>query len=190
MICGRSPGSSGCEKSLRLRGLRVHLPWSPPLSGRHRCARGVWRHLQAGVQRGPACAEGRSQRQRKPIPMTTEPVIHITFGIHADNVLRTALRLAGRRERVVRLWDDLSLGPSIRLNRPSAGAGRSMSWAYLTSPANVRGEEQCLGGGAVPLLPGRPEIAWVSRRMPHEFCGFLEWLSRLGNTALRDRRPP
>jgi len=28
--------------------------------------------------------------------------------------------------------------------------------------------------------PGR-RIAWVSRRMPHEYCGFLEWLWRLGD---------
>ncbi|HXU57947.1 MAG TPA: DUF3658 domain-containing protein [Verrucomicrobiae bacterium] len=28
--------------------------------------------------------------------------------------------------------------------------------------------------------PGR-RIAWVSRHMPHEYCGFLEWLWRLGD---------
>lgn len=36
------------------------------------------------------------------------------------------------------------------------------------------------GWNAALSIPGR-RIAWVSRRMPHEFCGFLEWLWRLGD---------
>ena len=43
--------------------------------------------------------------------MTREPVIHVTFGMYCDTPLREALKQAGRRDCVVRLWDDLSLGP-------------------------------------------------------------------------------
>jgi hypothetical protein len=35
----------------------------------------------------------------------------ITFGVSGDAALRKALKQAGRRDRVVPLWDDLSLGP-------------------------------------------------------------------------------
>jgi hypothetical protein len=43
--------------------------------------------------------------------MTNRSVIHITLGVSGDRSLRAALRQAGRRDRVVPLWDDLSLGP-------------------------------------------------------------------------------
>jgi hypothetical protein len=51
--------------------------------------------------------------------VTSQSIIHITFGMHADGVLREALRQAGRHEGVVRLWDDLSLGP---IDPPDAAA--------------------------------------------------------------------
>ena len=54
-----------------------------------------------------------------------------------------------------------------------AGAG-----PLPASPAHVRGEEQCLGNCVVR---SRTPDRRVSRRMPHEYCGFLEWLWHLGD---------
>jgi hypothetical protein len=43
--------------------------------------------------------------------MTSHPIRHIPLGMRGDESLRAALRQTGRRDRVVPLWDDLSLGP-------------------------------------------------------------------------------
>ena len=102
--------------------------------------------------------------------MTTEPVIHITFGIHADNVLRTALRLAGRRERVVRLWDDLSLGP-IDPPEPTVRWGWAKHELGLFPHNRPMFAEKNNAWEAALSAPGR-RIAWVSRRMPHEYLRF------------------
>jgi hypothetical protein len=111
--------------------------------------------------------------------MTTSPVIHITFGMHSDGPLRAALKLAGRHEQVVRLWDDLSLGP---IDPPAAAA----RWAWAKQELGLYPHHRHMFAEknntweAALSAPAR-RIAWISGRMPHEFCGFLEWLSRLGD---------
>jgi len=111
--------------------------------------------------------------------MTKEPIIHTTFGMDADGVLRAALKQAGRRERVVRLWDDLSLGP---IDPPEPAA----RWAWAKQELGLFPHDRPMfaeknnAWEAALSAPGR-RIAWVSRRMPHEYCGFLEWLWRLGD---------
>jgi hypothetical protein len=112
--------------------------------------------------------------------MTSDPVIHITFGMYADKPLREALKQAGRRERVVRLWDDLSLGP---IDPPEPAARRAWAKAEFGLYSQYRHmfAKKNNAWEAALSLPGR-RIAWIARRMPDEYCGFLEWLRRLGDT--------
>ena len=109
--------------------------------------------------------------------MTREPVIHVTFGKYADNTLRDALKQAGRSDCVVRLWDDLSLGP---IDPPDPAA--RWTWAReefgLYSQYRDMFAEKNNAWEAALSIPGR-RVAWVARRMPDEYCGFLEWLRRL-----------
>ena len=111
--------------------------------------------------------------------MTREPVIHVTFGMYADNTLRDALKQAGRRDCVVRLWDDLSLGP---IDPPELATRRAWAREELGLHAHHRHmfADKNNAWNAALAIPGR-RIAWVARRMAHEYCGFLEWLSRLGD---------
>jgi hypothetical protein len=111
--------------------------------------------------------------------MSNGEVTHITFGMRGDGSLRAVLKRAGRRDRVVRLWDDLSLGP---IDPPEPKA----RWAWAKRELGLFPYSQYLfvkrnnAWEAALSAPGR-RIAWVSRRMPHEYCGFLEWLWRLGD---------
>jgi hypothetical protein len=111
--------------------------------------------------------------------MTSEPILHITFGMYCDNPLREALKLAGRADCVVRLWDDLSLGP---IDPPEPTSRRSWAKEELGLHAHYRHmfAEKNNAWNAALSIPGR-RIAWVARRMPDEYCGFLEWLRRLGD---------
>jgi hypothetical protein len=111
--------------------------------------------------------------------MTSEPVLHITFGMYSDNPLREALKLAGKADCVVRLWDDLSLGP---INPPEPAARSTWAKEKFGLYAHHRHifAEKNNAWAAALSIPGR-RIAWVARRMPDEYCGFLEWLRRLGD---------
>lgn len=112
--------------------------------------------------------------------MTSQPVINVTFGMYADNTLREALKQAGRHECVVRLWDDLSLGP---IDPPDPTTRRAWAKEELGLHSHHRHifAEKNNAWEAALSIPGR-RIAWVARRMPDEYCGFLEWLRRLGDT--------
>ena len=111
--------------------------------------------------------------------MTSEPLLHITFGMYSDNPLREALKLAGRPGSVVRLWDDLSLGP---IDPPEPAARWNWAKEELGLYAHHRHmfAEKNNAWNAALSIPGR-RIAWVARQMAYEYCGFLEWLRRLGN---------
>lgn len=106
-------------------------------------------------------------------------VFHITFGVSGDRSLRAALRQAGRRDRVVPLWDDLSLGP---IDPPEPKA----RWAWAKRELGLFPHSRYLftkknNAWDIALSSGARRIAWVSRRRAHEYCGFLEWLWRLGD---------
>jgi hypothetical protein len=107
--------------------------------------------------------------------------LHITFGIRGDGSLQAALKQAGRPERVVPLWDDLSLGP---IDPPDL-ADR---WAWAKRELGLFPYSRKLftkknNAWDIALSAGNRKIAWVARRWSHEYCGFLEWLWRLGDEA-------
>jgi hypothetical protein len=107
------------------------------------------------------------------------PPVHVTFGVSGDGALRTALREAGCRDRVVPLWDDLSLGP---IDPPELKA----RWAWARRELGLFPHSRYLftkkhNAWDIALSTGVRRIAWVSRRRAHEYCGFLEWLWRLGD---------
>jgi hypothetical protein len=107
------------------------------------------------------------------------PIVHVTFGMRGDGSLRAALKQAGHRDRVVRLWDDLSLGP---IDPPEPKA----RWAWAKTELGLFPYSQYLfakknNAWDIALSSGVRLVAWVARRWAHEYCGFLEWLWRLGD---------
>jgi hypothetical protein len=106
-------------------------------------------------------------------------ITHITFGMRGDGSLRAVLKRAGRRDRVVRLWDDLSLGP---IDPPESKA----RWAWAKRELGLFPYSQYLfvkknNAWDIALSSDVRLVAWVARRWSHEYCGFLEWLWRLGD---------
>ncbi len=107
------------------------------------------------------------------------PVLHVVFHMSGAFSLRDALKEAGRDERVVGLPDDLSFGP-IDPPSPEARAewcGEELGWEW----GDVVAEAEAFW--AAVLSPDIRPIAWFSRRSAHEYCGFLELVRCLGETA-------
>lgn len=103
--------------------------------------------------------------------------LHVVFTPSASGELRRALALAGRSDRVVEAFDNLSFGP---INPPD-GALRARwvleelgwsDWEEVVGEATLFWKEA--------LSPGR-KVAWISRRTTCEYANFLEWLWRLGD---------
>jgi hypothetical protein len=91
--------------------------------------------------------------------------------------LRRALALAGRSDRVVCSFDDLSFGPI----DPPDGELRTR---WVQEEIGYTGWEDVIAQTtpfwSEALAPG-PKVAWMSRRTTLEYAGFLEWLWRLGD---------
>jgi hypothetical protein len=105
--------------------------------------------------------------------------LHVLFSASAAGELRRALSLAGRPDRVVCSFDNLSFGP---INPPDCDSRT----AWLEEMLGYAGWEDVMAQTAEfwsdALAPGR-KIAWMSRRTSLEYAGFLEWLWRLGDEA-------
>jgi len=113
--------------------------------------------------------------------MKRAPIIHVTFGVRGERNLRVALKKAGRRERAVPLWDDFSLGPI-----DSRDSAARWEWARRELglfPHSRRLFTKQNNAWDAALSSGTRKVAWVARRWAHEYCGFLEWLWRLGDQA-------
>ena len=108
------------------------------------------------------------------------PTLHVMFGMSAAGSLRQALELAGRDERVVGLPDDLSFG---RIDPPDA-APRVRQWYDLGDYDDEDFDLQVAQLSAFwqeAVSPAHRLVAWMSRQATSEYCGFLEWLWRLGD---------
>jgi hypothetical protein len=110
--------------------------------------------------------------------MTTS-TLHIVFSDPAAESLKKALHDAGRDDRVVVSgFDNLALGP---INPPDLQTRlhwmeeelRCTAWEW--APA----VEEAFWKAALAEEVRR--VAWMSRRSAPEYCGFLEWLWRLGD---------
>lgn len=101
--------------------------------------------------------------------------LHITFSEAGADVLREALRLAGRDARVISLPDDLSMGPV-----GPADPDRRRAWFRDQGIGGSEpfGDIEGFWGEALAAEPLR--VVWTNRRVAWEYAGFLEWLSRNG----------
>jgi len=108
----------------------------------------------------------------------TTSILHIVFSPSAAGCLRQARRDAGREDHVTCHFDNLALGP---INPPDPQTRlhwmeeelRYTGWEWVSA------EEEAFWKAA--LVEDVRRIAWISRRSATEYCGFLEWLWRLGD---------
>jgi len=111
-------------------------------------------------------------------PAVTTPILHIVFSPSAAGCLRQALRDAGREDHVICHFDNLALGP---INPPDPQT--RLHWMeeelHYTGWEWVFAEEEAFWKAA--LVEDVRRVAWISRRSATEYCGFLEWLWRLGD---------
>jgi hypothetical protein len=108
----------------------------------------------------------------------TEATQHIVFSDYGAEILRAALAVAGRDERVIALPDDLRFGPIA-----PGDVGQRCSWCEAQFGAegwqDVAAQTQEFWQAA--LGPGHNHVVWMSRRSVQDYTGFLEWLWRLGD---------
>jgi Protein of unknown function/Domain of unknown function (DUF1835) len=105
-------------------------------------------------------------------------VFHVAFTPPGAENLRTALRNAGRDERVIGLSDDLRFGPIDR-DDPLLRARWIRNELGLTGWGDVAAESEWFWQQA--LSSNHRMVAWLSRRSAGEYAGFLEWLRRRGD---------
>lgn len=101
--------------------------------------------------------------------------LHITFTDAGAEVLREALRLAGRDARVISLPDDLSMGPV----GPAGGPVRR-AWFAAEGLGDLPPVEDIEAFWREALDEAPRRVVWTNRRVAREYAGFLEWLSRNG----------
>lgn len=104
--------------------------------------------------------------------------LHITFSEAGADVLREALRLAGRDARVISLPDDLSMGPV-----GPADPDRRLAWFRDQGIGGSGPFGDVEGFWREALAHGPRRVVWTNRRAAREYAGFLEWLSRNGDGA-------
>jgi Protein of unknown function/Domain of unknown function (DUF1835) len=109
------------------------------------------------------------------------PALHIVFNPSAAGCLRDALRMSGRDERVVCLFDSLCFGP-INPAEPELRTTWVEEELGYTGWEEVVGEATSFWPEALSISNRR--IAWLSRRSAQEYAGFLEWLWRLGKEPI------
>lgn len=106
-----------------------------------------------------------------------ESTLHIVFGASARDVLREAIARAGRRDRVIALNDDRSIGP-IALG----DAMQRAAWldAELGEGWSSVVQEDERSWRDIAVHRGRCTV-WVSRRRTGDYASFLDFLWRSGD---------
>ena len=106
-----------------------------------------------------------------------QSIVHVVFTPSGAGCLRQALKGAGRDDEVVTLFDNLSFGP---INPP---AGSRAEW--VENELGRTGWDEVIASSEAfwreALSSHHTKVAWLSRRSPMEYAGFLEWLWRLGD---------
>jgi len=105
-------------------------------------------------------------------------IVHVVFTPSGAGCLRGALKSAGRADEIVTYFDNLSFGP---IDPPDASRAKWVEselgwteWELVDSRSESFWREA--------LSSDHRKVAWLSRRSPMEYAGFLEWLWRLGDT--------
>lgn len=112
----------------------------------------------------------------------TEDVQHIVFSMSAGGSLVAALELAGKSDGVLKCPDDLSYGP-IADAHPDARLQFIEDVLDYTWDGDFSDLTRSFWQQA--LDTSRDRIVWLSRRSTMEYGGFLEWLTRNGQTPFR-----
>jgi hypothetical protein len=104
-------------------------------------------------------------------------VLHVVFTASGAGDLRKAMAQAGRPDRVVVFFDNLSFGPI-----DPADVETRDAWveAELGYPDWCDLAEQVEAFWAEALSTASRRVVWLSRRNVAEFTGFLEWMRRNG----------
>ena len=111
--------------------------------------------------------------------MTTS-TLHIVFSVSAAGSLNKALHDAGRTDRVVCNFDNLALG-TINSPYPQTRLDWMEEELCCTDWDWVHAKEEAFWKAA--LAEDVRRVAWLSRRSAPEYCGFLDWLWRLGDLS-------
>jgi hypothetical protein len=110
----------------------------------------------------------------------TASTLHIAFSLTAARNLRQALHEAAREDCIAGYFDDLAFGP---INPPDLQT--RVQW--VKEELHCGGDEEWWGHAEeeafwkAALVEDVRKVAWMSRRSAPEYCGFLEWLWRLGD---------
>src|SRR5262245_33014941 len=106
--------------------------------------------------------------------------VHAVFDLSASGSLRQALRSCTRRERVIALVDDLSVGPIDRTN----GEARTR-WLQEQFGGEVYEDAAGIDGSWSDVAsPEHHIVAYVSLRNAREYAGLCELLRRRGDSPL------
>src|SRR5262245_59752495 len=110
-------------------------------------------------------------------PVTTS-TLHIVFSDTAAGILKQALHAVGLEDRIACHSDNLALGP-ISPSDPQTRLRWMEDELRCTGWEWVFGKQEAFWKAA--LAQDVRLVAWMSRRSATEYCGFLEWLWRLGD---------
>src|SRR3984957_8398883 len=108
----------------------------------------------------------------------TQTTLYFVFSPSGAANLAEALEQAGRDDRIITFFDDLSFGPIdpphsiLRAKWVEKELGRA-GWDEMTNKSERGGQQ------ARAVDPRK--VAWLTRRSAMEYAGFLEWLWRLGD---------
>jgi hypothetical protein len=126
----------------------------------------------SGMQFWMTCLAGEFMNE------SPKPVVHVVFGMSAAGSLREAIASLGLDDLVVGLPDDLGFGP---INPPANQLRDTWMEEVLQSEGygEYRGRIDHFWAQATD--PAMAPIAWVCRRSASEYCGFLEFIRRVGD---------
>jgi hypothetical protein len=102
---------------------------------------------------------------------------HVTFNLSAAEDIRLALKSLGRDDTVIALPDDLSCGPIDATDGPTRKA-----WVKTHLGIGDSEIADAINSFWAEIAANTTsQVVWFSRRCPPEYCGFLEYLKRIGD---------
>ncbi len=105
--------------------------------------------------------------------------LHVVFGLSAAGSLREAIRVSGLPDEVIGFIDDFSCGPT---DSTDTVARQDFVDEVLNYEVGDDAE-QIESFWQSALDASRSRIVWLSRWSAAEYCNFLAWLERSGDTS-------